>query len=662
MNISYTAQKCTSCAATRLQYNKETKTWTCMYCGTVIERQEKMDTMFTIKNVVRQAILDVAYGRMNNAQNNIVECQKIDSRYAGTLTAQIAYEMNMIIRGGISKAEQQNYFSMLKKDYMALKALGDAPTEEELALYEFFDSSEVIGVLILVFDSLGAEARREALFPFFEASEVYSMELNRNLINYAVKNQKYDMLDAILHNVNNIDKKAVLNIVLGKYPDEPRKADNAVFLIQHETDFTDEDRKQYERYLSESEDSAATKFAVAQALCRTKARPSLECLMRNVVARLSDAQSVFDMMRQVINKDISDTDIETILSYSLNNCSDAICLQNLCMLHETGRYAEITGSHFKQVLDREDISAEGKQKILQQLLEFDVAEKVRERFIADYLCETYDTPENRSEMLAFLLPLVPTLSTNTIEKYLFKCTIDKDIKPSVVKQIFSADINRSFFRQTLSKYITDSADSFAVKKEVVYLLLEAGLTVNAAACLKLLLADTLAPQEKVELLRRAKAAGVSYDEVLDRYMECITPAHFNSELFTELIQSVKTVSVKTIVKYVLECGDLSAAKTGNIVRMLRISYSDASRISCTVMSGGDQVVCNLVQGYILTARETPENALAVLESLGGDKTAVNSEIEVSGVRYKFKKYVAARNKAGSLNETAKALCVQCRML
>lgn len=115
MAISYIVQKCTSCAGTKFDYNKETKMWKCLYCGAVIERHEQANTMFTIKNVVRQAILDIVYKRMDNARNNVVECKKIDSGYVGTIIADIAYEMNMIVNGGISKSEKQNYFSMLKK-------------------------------------------------------------------------------------------------------------------------------------------------------------------------------------------------------------------------------------------------------------------------------------------------------------------------------------------------------------------------------------------------------------------------------------------------------------------------------------------------------------------------------------------------------------------
>ena len=74
MAVNYISQKCTSCAGTRFEYLKDEKMWQCLYCGAKIERQEQADTMFTIKNVVRQSIIDVAWGRLDSAQKNIVEC------------------------------------------------------------------------------------------------------------------------------------------------------------------------------------------------------------------------------------------------------------------------------------------------------------------------------------------------------------------------------------------------------------------------------------------------------------------------------------------------------------------------------------------------------------------------------------------------------------
>ena len=64
MAVNFVARKCTQCAG-KLQYIKEKKLWRCMYCGAEIEREEQYDGLFTIKNVVRQSLLDTSYRRLD---------------------------------------------------------------------------------------------------------------------------------------------------------------------------------------------------------------------------------------------------------------------------------------------------------------------------------------------------------------------------------------------------------------------------------------------------------------------------------------------------------------------------------------------------------------------------------------------------------------------
>ena len=121
MGVSFVARKCTQCAG-RLQYIKEKKLWKCLYCGAEIERQEQYDGLFTIKNVVRQCLLDTAFRRLDSAAKNLVECEKIDSRYVGTLIAKITHEMiSVITPGACSERDVRNLFAQLKKNYEALK-------------------------------------------------------------------------------------------------------------------------------------------------------------------------------------------------------------------------------------------------------------------------------------------------------------------------------------------------------------------------------------------------------------------------------------------------------------------------------------------------------------------------------------------------------------
>ncbi len=663
MSVSYVVQKCTSCAGTKFDYDKETKMWRCLYCGALIERHEQVDTMFTIKNVVRQALLDVAYKRMDSAQNNLVECKKIDSRYVGTIIAEIAYEINMIVGGGISRAEQQNYFSMMKKNYMELKSLGDTPTEEEKILYEFFDSSEIIGVLILMYDSLNAVARRDAVMTYFDAASVYSMELNSSLINFSVKNNNFELFSQILHNVDNINKKSVMKTLLQKCPDNENKVKDVLFLIEKDEEYSEDDQKLFEAYIKDSDDSVVTKGRIAPAMCKTPARPSVECLMDKVISRLDDQQLVYELMSVLISNRLLDVETATIVNYSIVSCGYDTCLQNLKMLYESENFVEFNSSHFSEILNRDDLDADNKKTIIDEMLRFEVPEKVKHRFVSDYLCDGYDEPEIRLDILSYLFSVMDDLPTNSVEKYIISCVTDRENKPRIIELMFTMNLNLSFFHQTLSNYILSSADTFAVKKDVMYILFQIGLKVNAKACVTMLMMQAIPVEQRIDLLRMAKASGVNYDDVMDMYMNSINSSQFESGIFGELIQSATRITGTALMRYVLEFHDLPAAKTGSISKMLGMSYLSPDTINCNIIfNGRDKINCNLIQAYILLTTEDTQTSLGVLNALGGNKNSAGYDMDVSGMRYKFKKFVSMKNKTGELSETTKVLCSYCKLL
>ncbi len=638
MAVNYVTQKCNSCAGTKLEYLKELNAWRCLYCGTLIERHEQVDTMFTIKNVVRQALLDVAYTRMDSAQKNLVECEKIDSRYIGTIIAKIAYEMNMIIHGNISQNEQRNMFSLLKKNYLSLNSISEVPTDEEIALYEFFDSSEIIGLLILVYDSLNATKRRDFIYKYFNASEIYCLELNTDLINYSLKNQNYEMFDKIVSNVDNIDKKAVLSTILIKYPDGDQKRANAVMLAEIEGSVSEDDVKMAEEYLEKSNDSIETKCSIAKALSNTPARPSIECLMENVIANLTEEKDIAQIFDVIMKKSLLDVEIYTVLDFAVLKCSDNACKYILNKFYETKQFIEFSYKYFNAILLRNS-AAEEKKQLIDAGLKFNVSEKTKETFISSYLCDVDDSIENRRILIPYLLSLIEVLSTNSIEKYLFKCSLDKDMKSEVVKMIFGMKITRTFFHNTLSNYVKTSNDPFNVKKEVIYILISAGLNISIDAVLELLYQDSLTADERIYLLKLLKNNGISTDEIANNYLSNVNIAKFEPSIFAELIKGINSITEKSFVRYVLALRDLDAAKVANVLKMSSLCYNNASNMSCSVNHNGRTIVCNIIQGYILAAQENEEVAVSILSVLLGNSADVNTEIDVAGSRMKFKKYI-----------------------
>lgn len=156
MASTYKHLRCPGCDGT-LKYIKEKKVWECIYCGNEIRREEEYDGLYTIKNVAKQVLVDLAYNRMDSATKNLVECQKISSDYVGTLIAEICLKVfSLIIPGACQQSEMKGILGQVKRLYDKLCEVSNGGiSAEEEALYESFDdNSDAFGVLVLVFDTL----------------------------------------------------------------------------------------------------------------------------------------------------------------------------------------------------------------------------------------------------------------------------------------------------------------------------------------------------------------------------------------------------------------------------------------------------------------------------------------------------------------------------
>ena len=282
MGVSFVARKCTQCAG-RLQYIKEKKIWKCLYCGAEIERQEQYDGLFTIKNVVRQSLLDTAYRRLDSAAKNLVECEKIDSRYIGTLIAKIAYEMiSVITPGAYSERDARNLLAQLKRNYELLQGISTTVNDEEEALYEFLEESDIFATLVLVYDSLSDSSRRDYVLQMLDATQIYSKEANGNLLTYSLKSNRLELADDVLKNTDNINVSVALSEVLQRYPDGASKGEHISNLIKTHT-LSHDDKDTIEKYLSSSGDSIDTKSIVIETAVANGIDVSLEFVVRNVL-------------------------------------------------------------------------------------------------------------------------------------------------------------------------------------------------------------------------------------------------------------------------------------------------------------------------------------------------------------------------------------------
>ena len=639
MAIGYTSQKCDSCGSTKFDYIEKLNMWECAYCGNRIERHEEVDTMFTIKNVVRQVLVDVSYQRFNDAKNNLVECEKIDSRYVGTNIARISYLLNAAMYNAQSQQEQRNMFAQIKKYYLALCSDGRI-SEEEQVLYEFLDSAEAIGTLILVYDTLGDNKRLEMIYPLFKTEEVYSMHLNANLLRFMLNHQQYELADGIVANYDNIEKKAALLLLLEQYPDCEQKVTNCSLLLEQNI-LTQDDRNVIEDYLNNNADSLDTKYGIACSALTTVAAPTVKCVMSSIITKTEDKESVKRILDIIMSKKLLDAEIYTIIEYALDRCTQDVVLYIIERLHETKQFVVFSQQHFILLLENRAIAYEYKKKIIDIAIGFNVSDKTKEQFVSYYLLNVSDTIESRKEFLSYLFTLIPSLSTVSAEKYILSCVLDGDNKPEIVKMIFSMDVNKAYFRETLDKYISSSADDRLVFEKIIDILTQEGLKASEGSLIKILLNASYPEEKRIELLRKAKSSGIRYLGILDKYLTAISPQAFSKSIFQELLDVSDTISADAFVKYLLNIRDAEAAKPITAQKL-------ADRCKMPILSQiyrishlNNTVECNVMQAYLLASPDDPVVTCSVAESLGARTMKLNTDISVAGSRKKFKKYISS---------------------
>lgn len=659
MGVSLVARKCTQCAG-KLQYVKEKKLWKCLYCGAEIERQEQYDGLFTIKNVVRQSLLDTAFRRLDSAAKNLIECEKIDSRYVGTLIAKIAHEMISVITPGVcSERDVRNIFAQLKKNYELLQGISNTVSDEEEALYEFLDEADIFATLILVYDSLNDISRRDYVLQMLDATQIYSKDANGNLLTYALKNNKLELADDVLRNTNNINVSIALSEVLNKYPDGDVKVGHITNLIK--THFLGHgDRSVIEKYVTSSGDSIDTKAAIIESAVTNGIDVSLEFVVRNILPAVS-AERNRSLLDAYCSKKLVDDYVLRILGYACS-CQDIkVAVGILDCLKQSNQYVLVPSKMVIAMLAKSNLSASDKMAVLEKIFEFKIDAKSVEAVVTNYLCFNQDPVSTRKVVVPYLLEKSHVLPTSTVQNYILKCAIDGNEKPTIVKAIFDKGLNTSFFSDLLPRYLSSSIDSEEVKKAIIEILSDEGLRMDPSSFVDYICGSWDDVPTKILFIKKMISNGSQLrSDAANEYLERTAHEQFSSELFSLVFTPASYFSAKAVERYLLYCRDRESIKFQNFKTIAERCYGGVENIICQVMHAGNNISCNILQTYTLISSDSQIVTNNIVNWLITQlKMKINAELTASGRSMKFKKYVVSNK--DKLSNTANFICEHYRV-
>lgn len=654
MAVNFVARKCTQCAG-KLQYIKEKKIWQCLYCGAEIEREEQYDGLFTIKNVVRQSLLDLSYRRLDSASKNLIECEKIDSRYVGTLIAKIAYAMIMMITpDACSEHDAKNLFAQLKKTYEQLKNIGQTITEDEEALYEFLEESDIYATLVLVFDSLGDEKRREFVSMLLNPKEIYSKVANNNLLTFAIKNSRYELGDQILSNTDNIDVKLALMEVLEKYPDNQKKSKHIQVLFKIDV-FEQSDNKMIENYLISSSDCVETKIYTLVASLESGMYFGFEMIIEQILKKATKEQVQLVVATLCTNK-LTDEQVHKLIDFAFISGEYEIVICVLECLKQSDQYWIVSSKLLISVLNMNTYVANEKIEILKKCFEFKIDSKALEAVVTHYLCYNSSPLQERKVVLPYLFEKNVFFPTSMVETYVLNVAVDGEEKPSIISTLFHRDLNISFFHDLLSKYMNSNKDKREVKTKVIDVLSEKGLKISPSSFVEYICESVDEVQVKIQFIKKMIQNGSQLrGDTASLYLEKISPNEFSSELFSLIFLPSSTFSASGIEKYIFHIKDRGANKVSNLKTMVEHSDMGIISLQCQVQHLGNTVNANVLQAYLLTTTDSQQLALEIVDYfVNGLKLKINAPISVLGNSMKLKKYVVA-NKS-NLSEITNMIC------
>ena len=651
------SKRCTSCGGNKWEYKKDLKIWICCYCGNQVERQEQYDGLYTIKNVVRQVILDTAYRRLEQADRNVSECQKINAQYVGTLIAGICFRLIAAVNGGINGQDPKALLGQLRRDYQMLIEEDQQMSDDETAVYEFLDSSDAWAVLATVFDTLGDKQRREYLLTLMDASQVFSKETNKSLLRFALNDGREALIEQILANEDNLDIQDALSAVLTGCPDGEKKGALAARLLAAGAMQPGEEET-LETYLSGS-DSVQTKAAIAIAACEAGLQPHLDVLLREVMGYV-DLPQLQQMLSALFRRRLYDGEVEMLMDFAAVQKEEEKCIAILDAMEAAGQFVALTVRQAQSFVTNGNFTAEARKQIIDKMSGFTSADRLWETVAGQYLCQGREDAQVRNQVIEALAAHITSIPARDFEQYVLQCTLDEEEKPARIRQIMELpNMNTGFFRELSGNYLKSGADAPEVRAAVLHQLMESGLSIDGAVLVDYICKSEDSADNKVELIQLAVKNGTMLRaDALSIYLEQCAD-QFAPQLFAALYSNGSSVTAKALENYVLRCKDAPAVKPNNALILAQKMGISLGATNCTVRHLGNTVSGTLAQAYILTTTDDAALAERMVSAMTGSGTRLAGEVNVSGRSLKFGKYLN-ENKA-SLSPVTTQLCQDNRL-
>lgn len=663
MAVSFIARKC-ACGG-KLEFDPQKKIWICKYCGTVVEREATFDKVHVdgiegISDVVRQTLMDIANNKMDSASRNLEDCERKNHMHVGTLLANISYNLSMISYAK-SQDEARGYLDKVKVYAKRFQTEFPAIAEDEINLYEAFGdgTADIYANLLVVFDTLNDSNRIEYILSKLHIEEIFSEHANKNFLKIALKRQNFDIAEAVVNNISHIDKQYSLREILMNYPIQDKKAGivQKLFSAQIAEALG---KGFFERYFENSTDSVDMKTTVILKLSTTNLRCNAETIVKAVYNQMDSYEHSKEIFSALYETKYSDQETEALLVFCLMINKEYYVLKAfLDTLDEKSVFMQLGSREVISFLDSSSLGACEKRAIVKKMFKFEMDSKSKDAIYNYYLNNNADDKDTRLEILKELLVEGCPISNSTVKNYVVKTTRDKENKFDIINLIFATGINKTYLGDLLSEYLISACDEKSIKDAITELLINDGFKIDSNVLMQYIANGSDEIDAKIFKVKKFLQNGTQVKaDCLESYILSVGKTNvFSEELFNLLAKNAFAISANAYAKFLLECADIDKVRHNSKILSSITSDLNASYISLSHL--GNSLTCNVLQAYILNAKDSYDVVKAIVNEMLASKIKLNSEITVGNSMIKFKKYVAD-NKT-SLSPLTLQICEENRM-
>ena len=379
-------------------------------------------------------------------------------------------------------------------------------------------------------------------------------------------------------------------------------------------------------------------------------RASLDEVIAHLLSK-AENETVRSVLQQICSIRLNDDEVYRIIDFSISANNADVSITALSVLKDTKQYVMMTSKYIISLLSRSDLSAVDKTAVLRIILEFNVDAKTMNGVITNYLCFNNDSSEIRLAVLPILFSKVAVVQTGTVEDYILNCTTDGENKPTIVEQIFSLDLNISFFNNLLTKYISSTTDSNVIKDKVIAILTSKGLKIDSHAFINYICHSNDSHKDKVNFVKKMLQNGTQMrGDTVNAYLESILSEQFNSELFALIVNSANNVSEKALSNYLLLCKDRDSQKVMNFVLLAKQCHKNIADIRCYSICSGQKISGCILPLYVLSTPDPIDVTKEITDFMIGSRAKLNTDISAADMgTVKLKKFVSAnRNELTSV--------------